>query len=65
MDKTVPFTLKQAKIWRERFGTPFYVYDADSIRKTVSDVRKAFWPRRDAVLTVHRIPSSCSAPPAV
>ena len=42
MNKTVPFTLKQAQSWRERFGTPFYVYDADSIRKTVSDVLKAF-----------------------
>ena len=42
MQKTVPFTLKQAQSWRERFGTPFYVYDADAIRKTVSDVQKAF-----------------------
>ena len=42
MKKTVPFSLKQAQAWRERFGTPFYVYDADAIRKTVSDVQKAF-----------------------
>ena len=42
MKKTVPFSLKQALAWRERYGTPFYVYVADSIRKTVSNVRKAF-----------------------
>ena len=42
MKKTVPFSLKQALAWRERYGTPFYVYDADAIRKTVSDVREAF-----------------------
>ena len=42
MQKTVPFSLKQAQAWRERYGTPFYVYDADAIRRTVSDVQKAF-----------------------
>ena len=42
MEKKVPFTLKQAQTWRERFSTPFYVYDESSIRKTVSDVQKAF-----------------------
>ena len=42
MEKKVPFTLNQAKAWRERFSTPFYVYDESSIRKTVSDVQKAF-----------------------
>lgn len=42
MDKTVPFTLEQAQAWRDRFGTPFYVYDESAIRKTVSDVQKAF-----------------------
>ena len=42
MKKTVPFSLKQALAWRERYGTPFYVYEADAIRKTVSDVREAF-----------------------
>ena len=42
MEKKVPFTLKQAKSWRDRFSTPFYVYDEASIRKTVSDVQKAF-----------------------
>ena len=42
MEKKVPFTLKQAQAWRERFSTPFYVYDESSIRKTVADVQKAF-----------------------
>ena len=42
MIKTVPFSLKQAKEWRERFGTPFYVYDEKAIRDTVSSVQKAF-----------------------
>ena len=42
MEKKVPFTLKQAQSWRERFSTPFYVYGESSIRKTVADVQKAF-----------------------
>lgn len=42
MQKTVPFSLKQAQTWRDRFGTPIYVYDEAGIRKTVSDMLKAF-----------------------
>ena len=42
MQKTVPFSLKQAQTWRDRFGTPIYVYDEAGIRNTVSDVQKAF-----------------------
>ncbi|MBQ4501293.1 MAG: diaminopimelate decarboxylase, partial [Spirochaetales bacterium] len=42
MQKTVPFSLKQVQTWRDRFGTPIYVYDEAGIRKTVSDVLKAF-----------------------
>ena len=42
VNKTVPFSLEQAQAWRDRFGTPFYVYDESAIRKTVSDVQKAF-----------------------
>ena len=42
MQKIVPFSLQQAKEWRDRFGTPIYVYDEAGIRKTVSDVQKAF-----------------------
>ena len=34
--------MEQAQAWRDRFGTPFYVYDESAIRKTVSDVQKAF-----------------------
>ena len=46
MDRKLPFTLKQAQAWRERFGTPFYVYDEAGIRKAVSEVRSAFsWNR--------------------
>ncbi|MBQ3830533.1 MAG: diaminopimelate decarboxylase [Spirochaetales bacterium] len=42
MQKTVPFSLKQVQTWRDRFGTPIYVYDEAGIRNTVSDVQKAF-----------------------
>ena len=42
MQKSIPFTLEQAQSWRNRFGTPFYVYDEAGIRKTVDSVRKAF-----------------------
>lgn len=42
MQKTVPFSLKLAQTWRDRFGTPIYVYDEAGIRNTVSDVQKAF-----------------------
>ena len=42
MQKSIPFTLEQARQWRSRFGTPFYVYDESGIRTTVSAVQKAF-----------------------
>ena len=42
MKKTVPFTLDQAKEWRTRFGTPFYVYDEKAIKDTVKSLQKAF-----------------------
>ena len=42
MQKNVPFSLQDALVWRSRFGTPFYVYDEAGIRKTVSEVQKAF-----------------------
>ena len=42
MQKSIPFTLKDAISWRQRFGTPFYVYDEAGIRKTVESVQKAF-----------------------
>ena len=42
MQKSIPFTLEQAQKWRQRFGTPFYVYDEAGIRATVSAVQKAF-----------------------
>ena len=46
LQKTIPFSLQQAMQWRERFGTPFYVYDEQGIRNTVSSVQRAFsWNR--------------------
>ena len=42
MQKSIPFTLQDAISWRQRFGTPFYVYDEAGIRKTVESVQKAF-----------------------
>ena len=42
MQKTIPFTLQQAQAWRERFGTPFYVYDKEGITRTVRALREAF-----------------------
>lgn len=42
LQKTIPFTLQDAVSWRERFGTPFYVYDEAGIRETVSAVQRAF-----------------------
>ena len=42
LQKTTPFSLKQAQQWRSRYGTPFYVYDEAGIRNTVSAVQKAF-----------------------
>ena len=42
MQKTIPFTLQQAQAWRERFGTPFYVYDKDGITRTVRALQDAF-----------------------
>ena len=42
MQKSIPFTLQDAISWRQRFGTPFYVYDEAGIGKTVESVQKAF-----------------------
>ena len=42
MNKTVPFTLEQARQWRAQYPTPFYVYDAAGIRKCVQDLYAAF-----------------------
>jgi len=42
LQKTIPFTLQQAQAWRERFGTPFYVYDKEGITRTVRALREAF-----------------------
>ena len=42
MQKNIPFTLQDALSWRQRFGTPFYVYDEAGIRRTVESVQKAF-----------------------
>lgn len=42
MKDNLPFTLQDALSWRERFGTPIYVYDEEAIRNTILDIRKAF-----------------------
>ena len=42
MAKKLPFTLAQAKTWRETYPTPFYVYDEAGITKCVTDLYRAF-----------------------
>ncbi len=42
MDRKLPFTLEQAKTWRRKYGSPFYVYDESGIRKAVLSLQKAF-----------------------
>lgn len=42
MKKLLPFPFEQVKSWTDQYPTPFYVYDEAGIRKTVSDVYKAF-----------------------
>ena len=42
MTETLPFTLEQAKRWREQYPTPFYIYDEAGIRKCVEDLYAAF-----------------------
>ena len=42
MTETLPFTLEQAKRWREQYPTPFYIYDEAGIRKCVEDLKTAF-----------------------
>ncbi len=42
MNKTVPFTLDEARAWRKEFPTPFYIYDEAGIRETVNNINKAF-----------------------
>lgn len=42
MTNSLPFNLEQAKAWREQYPTPFYIYDAEGIRKCVGDLKSAF-----------------------
>ncbi|MDO4493464.1 MAG: diaminopimelate decarboxylase [Clostridia bacterium] len=42
MEKTLPFTKEQLEAWRDRYPTPFYVYDEAGIRACVERVRRAF-----------------------
>ncbi|MBQ9411533.1 MAG: diaminopimelate decarboxylase [Oscillospiraceae bacterium] len=42
MTKKLPFTLEQAKTWRETFPTPFYIYDEAGIRLCVERLKRAF-----------------------
>ncbi|MCF0134954.1 MAG: diaminopimelate decarboxylase [Lachnospiraceae bacterium] len=42
MAKTVPFTLADAREWKNQFPTPFYILDEEGIRQTVTDINTAF-----------------------
>ena len=42
MTNNLPFTLDQAKQWREEYPTPFYIYDEAGIRQCVTELYKAF-----------------------
>ena len=42
MTKKLPFTLEQAKTWRETFPTPFYIYDEAGIRLCAERLKRAF-----------------------
>lgn len=42
MNATLPFSHGQAALWRERWGTPFYVYDEQGIVDTVREWQAAF-----------------------
>ena len=42
MTEKLPFTLEQARAWRERYPTPFYLYDAAGIRRCVTELNDAF-----------------------
>lgn len=42
MNATLPFSRGQAALWRERWGTPFYVYDEQGITDTVREWQAAF-----------------------
>ena len=42
MKKTLPFTLNEARAWRQEYPTPFYIYDEAGIKKTVTDINEAF-----------------------
>lgn len=42
MHNTLPFSLEQAKAWRETYPTPFYIYDEQGIRNQVEAINRAF-----------------------
>ena len=42
MTETLPFTLDEARAWREQYPTPFYIYDEAGIRNCVTALKKAF-----------------------
>ena len=42
MTDRLPFTLEDARSWREQYPTPFYIYDEAGIKKCVTDLYKAF-----------------------
>lgn len=42
MTQQLPFTLEQARTWRESYPTPFYVYDEAGIKNCVRELYRAF-----------------------
>ena len=42
MRTELPFSLEQAQRWREKYPTPFYLYDEAGIRKCVTELQQAF-----------------------
>lgn len=42
MSRRLPFTIEQARSWREKWPTPFYVYDEEAIRARVRSLCDAF-----------------------
>lgn len=42
MTQQLPFTLEQARAWRESYPTPFYVYDEAGIKNCVRELYRAF-----------------------
>ena len=42
MREHLPFTLEDARRWKETYPTPFYIYDEEGIRDCVKEIYEAF-----------------------